>query len=46
MRKEFLDWWHATTTAEKRALLTLGAIMAGIFIFTAGIKIGAAIGKL
>ncbi|WP_226662357.1 hypothetical protein [Microbulbifer aggregans] len=40
MKELLRNWWSASEAHEKNALVVLGVILAGIFIFTSGIALG------
>ncbi|WP_346836601.1 hypothetical protein [Microbulbifer sp. SAOS-129_SWC] len=46
LKESLKDWWANNKEHEKRALLVLGAIFCGIFIFVSGISVGRAVAAL
>ncbi|WP_237059110.1 hypothetical protein [Microbulbifer sediminum] len=43
MKSELVQWWGGVPAPEKRALITLGVIAAGILVFCLGLQAGKAL---
>ncbi len=46
MKESLKAWWSTAEANEKRGLIVLGLIGAGIFLFVSGVTIGRAVAAL
>jgi len=46
MKESLKCWWSTAEAHEKNALIVLGVISVGIFLFASGISVGRVVGSL